>query len=120
MGAQRESSFFRSPVRSDFFLRQAIPQCRCNNTVKLVKSTSAFAGAENVRIVVDDFLLVSRKAVEYFFAFYHADLALESHCRFYAPDPVTLPEDDWGHDFLHFLANSVAILAITADVGKVF
>jgi hypothetical protein len=88
--------------------------------VKLVKSTSAFAGAENVGIFVDDFWAVSGKAAEDFFAFHHTDLALESHCRFHAPDPVTLPEDDWGHDFLHFLANSVAILGIPADVCKMF
>ncbi len=50
--------------------------------------------------------------MEDFLAFYHTDLALESHCRFHAPDPVTLPEDGWGHEFLHFLTNSVAILAI--------
>jgi hypothetical protein len=85
-----------------------------------VKSTSAFAGAENVRIVVDDFLSVGSEAMEDFLAFYHTDLALEIHCRFHAPDPVTLPEDDWGHDFLHFLANSVAILAIPADIGEMF
>ncbi len=85
-----------------------------------MKPTSAFTGAENVGIVVDDFLAVIVKAAENFFAFHHTDLALESHCRFHAPDPDTLPEDDWGHDFLHFLANSDAILAFPADVCEVF
>ncbi len=85
-----------------------------------MKSTSAFARAENIKIVVDDFLSVGRKAMEDFLAFYHTDLALEIHCRFHAPDPVTLPEDYWGRYFLHFIANSVAILAIPADVCKVF
>ncbi len=58
--------------------------------------------------------------MEDFLAFYHTDLALESHFQFHAPNPVTLPEDDWGHDFLHFLTNSVAILAIPANIPKVF
>ena len=103
-----------------FFLHQERPQCRCNNTVKLAKSTSASAGSGNVSDIVNDFCLVSIYAVEYFLLFNHADLALESHCPFHAPDPITLPEDDRGHDFLHFLANSAAILAITAQFSKVF
>ncbi len=80
--------------------------------VELVKSTSAFAGAENVGIIVDDFSAVIGKAAEDFFAFHHADLTLESLCQFHAPYPITLQEDDQGHDFLHYLSNSVAILAI--------
>ncbi len=72
-------TFFDLRLEVTFFLHQALPQCRCNNMVKLVKSTSAFAVAENIGIVVDDFLAVSGKAAEDFFAFHHTDLAFESH-----------------------------------------
>ena len=39
----------------DFFLHQMLPQCLSNSTGKLMKSAVAFAGAEDVGVVVHDF-----------------------------------------------------------------
>ncbi len=83
------------PCGGWLFLRHALPQCRCNITGKLVKSTSTFAWAEDIVIIVHDLGAVGTEAGEDFSSFHHANFTLHSPRGLHASYPVTLPEDCW-------------------------
>ena len=58
-----------------------------------MKSRSAFAGAENIRVVVYYGRFVLFEVFDNLLSLHHANLALQSSGRLHASNPVTLPED---------------------------
>ena len=67
---------YRFSGRFDFFLRHARLQCSGNRAGKLVEFATAFAGAVDIGVVIDDLGFVGSKSGEYFFSFDHANFAL--------------------------------------------
>ena len=67
---------FRTVAWVDFLLRWTHPQCRCNIPKELVELASAFAGAKNIWVIIDDQTLVLIHLFQYCCSLNHADFAL--------------------------------------------
>ena len=60
---------------------------------KVVKLAFAFAGAEDVGVIVDDLSFVGLHLLRNSDPFHHTNFALHRTCIFHAEDTVSLPEN---------------------------
>ena len=65
---------------------------------ELTKFSTAFAGTDHVRIVVDSFGSVGGEALHGRFPFYHADFAEIGAGCLHASDSITLRDNLVGHE----------------------
>ena len=85
-----------------------------------MKSTTAFARAEDVGVIVDDLVFVFFEAFEDFFSFGHTDFAAQGTGGLHTQYSVTLPENFGFHDFFHFRTDLVVGCAFSALLSEMF